>query len=78
MRLVRYGRLGAEKPGVIGADGKLRALASVIDDITPEVLAPASLRDDVAATHRRAAERYRTAVAPAPAPAPAGVPGTSR
>ena len=42
MKLVRYGRLGAEKPGVIGADGKLRALASVIDDITPEVLAPAS------------------------------------
>ena len=37
MRLVRYGRLGAEKPGVIGADGKLRSLASVIDDITPEV-----------------------------------------
>src|SRR5678816_3581525 len=44
MRLVRYGRLGAEKPGVIGADGKLRALASVIDDITPEVLTPASLK----------------------------------
>ena len=44
MKLVRYGRLGAEKPGVIGADGKLRALASVIDDITPEVLAPASLK----------------------------------
>ena len=43
MKLVRYGRLGAEKPGVIGADGKLRALASVIDDITPEVLAPARL-----------------------------------
>ena len=43
MKLVRYGRLGAEKPGVIGADGKLRALASVIDDITPEVLAPAML-----------------------------------
>jgi 5-oxopent-3-ene-1,2,5-tricarboxylate decarboxylase/2-hydroxyhepta-2,4-diene-1,7-dioate isomerase len=44
MKLVRYGRLGAEKPGVIGADGKLRALASVIDDITPEALAPASLK----------------------------------
>jgi hypothetical protein len=44
MRLVRYGRLGAEKPGVIGADGKLRALASLVTDITPELLAPASLR----------------------------------
>jgi predicted DNA-binding transcriptional regulator YafY len=43
-----------------------------------EVLAPASLRDDVAATHRLAVERYGTAVAPAPAPAPAGSPLTSR
>ena len=44
MKLVRYGRPGAEKPGVIGADGKLRALSSVVDDITPDVLSPASLK----------------------------------
>ncbi len=38
MKLVRYGRPGAEKPGVIGADGKLRALSKVVEDITPDVL----------------------------------------
>ena len=44
MKLVRYGRLGAEKPGLIDADGTLRDLSRVVKDITPAVLAPASLR----------------------------------
>ena len=44
MKLVRYGRPGAEKPGVIGADGKLRALGKIVEDITPDVLAAASLK----------------------------------
>lgn len=44
MKLVRYGRLGAEKPGVIDAEGKLRDLSKVIEDITPVALAPAVLR----------------------------------
>lgn len=44
MKLVRYGRPGAEKPGLIGPDGKLRALSSIIEDVTPDVLAAASLR----------------------------------
>ena len=44
MKLVRYGRLGAEKPGLIDADGALRDLSRVVKDITPAVLAPASLR----------------------------------
>lgn len=44
MKLVRYGRPGAEKPGAIDADGKLRDLSNVIDDITPAVLAPAALQ----------------------------------
>jgi 2,4-diketo-3-deoxy-L-fuconate hydrolase len=44
MKLVRYGRPGAEKPGAIGADGRLRALAKVLDDITPDTLSPAALR----------------------------------
>ncbi len=44
MKLVRYGRPGAEKPGAIDADGKLRDLSDVIDDITPAVLAPSALR----------------------------------
>src|SRR5574341_2392824 len=44
MKLVRYGRPGAEKPGVIDRDGKLRDLSSVVEDITPATLAPAALK----------------------------------
>ena len=44
MQLVRYGRAGVEKPGLIDSDGKLRDLARVVKDITPEVLSPAGLK----------------------------------
>ena len=44
MKLVRFGRAGSEKPGVIDADGKLRDLSRVVEDITPEVLVPAALK----------------------------------
>jgi 2,4-didehydro-3-deoxy-L-rhamnonate hydrolase len=44
VKLVRYGRPGAEKPGAIDAEGKLRDLSGVVEDITPGVLASASLR----------------------------------
>jgi 2-keto-4-pentenoate hydratase/2-oxohepta-3-ene-1,7-dioic acid hydratase in catechol pathway len=44
MKLVRYGRAGAEKPGVIDADGKLHDLSRVVKDITPDVLSPAGLK----------------------------------
>ncbi|MDP6953553.1 MAG: fumarylacetoacetate hydrolase family protein, partial [Alphaproteobacteria bacterium] len=40
MKLVRYGRPGKEKPGLIDADGKLRDLSGKIDDITPDLLSP--------------------------------------
>lgn len=43
MKLVRYGRPGKEKPGLIDAEGKLRDLSGKIADITPEQLAPARL-----------------------------------
>lgn len=33
MKLVRYGRIGKEKPGMIDAEGKLRDLSEVIGDI---------------------------------------------
>ena len=33
MKLVRYGRPGKEKPGLIDEEGKLRDLSGVIDDI---------------------------------------------
>ena len=44
MKLVRYGRPGAEKPGVIDAEGKLRDLSRVVKDITPAQLTPGALR----------------------------------
>ena len=44
MKLVRYGRAGAEKPGLIDADGALRDLSRIIRDITPETLTPAGLK----------------------------------
>ncbi len=44
MKLVRYGRPGAEKPGLIGPDGKLRDLSRVVKDLTPAVLASGVLR----------------------------------
>ena len=44
MKLVRYGRAGAEKPGLIDADGKLRDLSRVVKDITPAALSPAGLK----------------------------------
>ena len=44
MKLVRYGRPGQEKPGLIDPDGVLRDLARVVEDVTPTVLAPAALK----------------------------------
>ena len=38
MKLVRYGQPGAEKPGLIDKDGKLRDLSGVIVDFTAEQL----------------------------------------
>ncbi len=43
MKLVRYGRPGKEKPGLIDADGKLRDLSGKIDDFTAEQLSDKAL-----------------------------------
>jgi 2,4-didehydro-3-deoxy-L-rhamnonate hydrolase len=43
MKLVRYGKPGKEKPGVIDSEGKLRDLSSVVKDIGPAQLAPKAL-----------------------------------
>lgn len=43
MKLVRYGRPGKEKPGLIDAAGKLRDLSGVVPDIGPEQLSPKGL-----------------------------------
>ena len=44
MKLVRYGRPGAERPGAIDAGGTLHDLSRVIEDVTPATLDPATLR----------------------------------
>jgi 2-keto-4-pentenoate hydratase/2-oxohepta-3-ene-1,7-dioic acid hydratase in catechol pathway len=44
MKLVRYGRPGAEKPGLIDADGTLRDLSEVVEDVTADVLTGAGLK----------------------------------
>jgi 2,4-didehydro-3-deoxy-L-rhamnonate hydrolase len=44
MKLVRYGRAGSEKPGLLDDDGVLHDLSRAVKDITPDALAPASLR----------------------------------
>ena len=43
MKLVRYGKPGKEKPGLIDAKGKLRDLSAVVKDIGPEQLSDAGL-----------------------------------
>lgn len=43
MKLVRYGNKGAEKPGLIDADGRLRDLSSHVDDISGVTLSDANL-----------------------------------
>ena len=43
MKLVRYGAPGAEKPGVLDADGNLRDLSDIVSDIDGSTLSPAGL-----------------------------------
>lgn len=43
MKLVRYGSVGKEKPGLIDANGKLRDLSGKIRDFGPDQLSPAGL-----------------------------------
>jgi 2,4-diketo-3-deoxy-L-fuconate hydrolase len=44
MRLVRYGAIGAERPGLIDNNGTLRDLSAHMRDITVEQISPESLR----------------------------------
>ena len=44
MKLVRYGKPGKEKPGLIDAEGRLRDLSGVVPDIGPAQLSPAGLK----------------------------------
>ena len=44
MKFVRYGRAGAERPGLIDAEGKLRDLSRLAKDITPDLLRPPEIK----------------------------------
>ena len=43
MKLLRYGSVGNEKPGLLDQDGSIRDLSSVINDIDGETLSPRSI-----------------------------------
>lgn len=43
MKLCRYGQKGAEKPGLVDAQGRIRDLSDLIDDVTPATVTPEAL-----------------------------------
>jgi ureidoglycolate lyase len=43
MKLLRYGPVGHEKPGLLDKTGQIRDLSGTIKDLTPDNLAPAAL-----------------------------------
>ena len=43
MKLLRYGPSGEEKPGILGADGKIRDLSPYVSDLAGEILTPQGL-----------------------------------
>ncbi len=45
MKLIPYGDLGVEKPGLTDADGALRNLANHVADVTGDVLCDGSLNE---------------------------------
>ena len=44
MRLCRWGKSGAEKPGIVDSEGRVRDLSKVVAQIGPAELSPRSLR----------------------------------
>lgn len=56
MKLLRFGPVGQEKPGLLDADGMVRDASSIVDDYSPETLTPALIerlsRVDIAALPR--------------------------
>ena len=38
MKLLRFGELGSEKPGILDSEGKIRDLSSIIQDINPSTI----------------------------------------
>jgi 2,4-didehydro-3-deoxy-L-rhamnonate hydrolase len=45
MKLLRYGTVGEEKPGVLDAEGEIRALGQIVGDIDGRAISPAGLAE---------------------------------
>ncbi len=45
MKLLRYGPAGAERPGLLDADGTIRDLSANVSDIDGAALSPAKLEE---------------------------------
>ena len=43
MKLVRYGEVGKEKPGLVDKSGQIRDLSAHIGDLAGDAFSPASL-----------------------------------
>jgi 2,4-didehydro-3-deoxy-L-rhamnonate hydrolase len=43
MKLLRYGKLGKEKPGILDSEGRIRDLSAHVSDINGETISPKSL-----------------------------------
>ena len=43
MKLLRYGPIGKEKPGILDADGRIRDLSKVVKDISGATISPTAL-----------------------------------
>ena len=43
MKLLRYGPAGHEQPGLLDSNGRIRSLAGILPDLTPQHLSPAGL-----------------------------------
>ena len=61
MKLVRYGAIGQEKPGLIDKSGQLRDLSAHVKDLNGEAYAPASLAKLAALDAVQASRRRRQA-----------------
>ena len=44
MKLVRYGKLGREKPGILDSEGQIRDLSTKLKDIDGKTINPNSLK----------------------------------
>jgi 2,4-didehydro-3-deoxy-L-rhamnonate hydrolase len=44
MKLCRYGKAGYEKPGLVDADGRIRDLSKIVDNLGPNEISPRGLK----------------------------------